>query len=439
VAQCVASFRDVASQLTCIPDLTVVREVFSNVPHGYRRFDLTFRQPLDHLYPEGRQFEQGLVLWHRDTTEPMILHTSGYKIFASQLYLLANRWQTNQLQVTHRYFEGATPNPEHLDWSKLNIAQSAADFHRIVVALKQVYQTPWVNNGASKGGMTSVFTRRFYPEDFNGTVADVAPLSFAAEDPRYIDFVDTVGGSPLKECRERLRGIQRTILSRRQDLLKRINASKSFEILGDKSVAFEHAVVSLPFAFHQYHNAKPDDAVRCETIPADSASTEDIWQWLSLASSPEDLADDGLSTFLPYFYQANTELGGSADRLDVLQDLLEHPYNGLMYGPKGVPQIHTDDAMRDIENWVKTKSERIIFVYGEHDPWTAAMFPYRPEAESFRFTVAKGNHRAKYIDLDDSDKQQFIKTLSGWLGKNLPTEGLKAKTLPMIEDPKIRL
>ena len=437
VQECIARFTDVSSKLTCIPGLKVESEVFSNVPSGYRRFNLTIEQPIDHRYPEGRKFGQRLILWHRDVSEPMILHTSGYKIFNEQLYLLASKWQTNQIQVTHRYFVGAEPNEATWDWAKLDIIQSAADFHRIVASLKQIYAKNWVNNGASKGGMTSVFFRRFYPQDLAGTVADVAPLSFAPEDTRYVDFVDHAGGDSLKECRQKLRDLQRVYLTRRADFATRVGTG-TYHFLGSSDVAFEHAVISMPYAFHQYHNVKATDPVRCETIPAADAAADVLWQWLLVANSPLDLDDNGIKVFIPYYYQANTELGGSSDRLDLIADLLQHPYNAQMYGPKGVNQVYSEDAMRDVERWVKTESEGLMFVYGENDPWSAGMFPFRPEADSLRFVVPKGNHGSKFVDLPAEQQKQFVDVLSRWLGKSMPVSCLAPSEMPK-DDPAIRL
>ena len=49
------------------------------------------------------------------------------------------------------------------DWEVLDIFQAAADHHRIVAALKSIYSGARINTGHSKGGMTAVFHRRFYP------------------------------------------------------------------------------------------------------------------------------------------------------------------------------------------------------------------------------------------------------------------------------------
>ena len=76
----------------------------------------------------------------------------------------------------------------------------AADEHAIVTALKTIYTGPYLSTGASKGGMTAVFYRRFYPDDVVGTVPYVAPLSFAAPDERYAAFLDSVG-TPTRVAR----------------------------------------------------------------------------------------------------------------------------------------------------------------------------------------------------------------------------------------------
>lgn len=182
----------VATLKRCIPGIGVkpTSPAFKDPKRSY--FEVSFQQFVDHEHPELGSFQQRLILAHRSYDEPLVLQTSGYLIFQVAPTLLTTTYDTNQIQVEHRFFETSTPASK--DWSKLNIRQSAADFHRITEAFKRVYGKAWVNTGASKGGMTSIYHRRFYPSDLEGTVADVAPLSFGTADPRYIEFVEQVGG-----------------------------------------------------------------------------------------------------------------------------------------------------------------------------------------------------------------------------------------------------
>ena len=71
------------------------------VPDGYRRFDMTFVQPVDHDHPEGAHFTQRLSLLHKAETVPMVLASSGYGIDPSQ-WGITRMFATNQLAVEHR-------------------------------------------------------------------------------------------------------------------------------------------------------------------------------------------------------------------------------------------------------------------------------------------------------------------------------------------------
>jgi hypothetical protein len=231
------------------------------VASDLRQFDLEFEQPIDHNNPALGRFNQRLVLLHRNDTEPMVLQTSGYSIFGVRESALMKRFATNQIQVEHRFFSGSTPEPK--DWSKLDVKQSAYDFHRIVVELKKIYKGPWVGTGASKGGMTSVFHHYFYPDDLSGTVADVAPLSFSTEDTRYVDFLNNVGGEAYAACRRKITLLQKYILDHRNEVLRLI--SGDFQHVGSSDVALEHLVLESPFVFWQYKS--PEDAsVGCNRI-----------------------------------------------------------------------------------------------------------------------------------------------------------------------------
>ena len=141
---------------------------------GYRLFLLTYDQPADHDQPGGTRFPQRMALLHRDEAAPMVLYSTGYFINPTsgrtELTRLIN---ANQLLVEHRYFEPSRPQPT--DWKLLTIEQAARNHHRIVSALKPLYGAKWLSSGGSKGGMTSIFHRRFFPDDVDGTVAYVSP------------------------------------------------------------------------------------------------------------------------------------------------------------------------------------------------------------------------------------------------------------------------
>ncbi len=122
----------------------------------------------------------------------MVLQTSGYyvtpyPVMSEPTELLG----ANQVSVEQRYFPPSRPRPAR--WKHLTIRQAAADHHRIVSALEPICGQRWISTGASKGGMTSVYHRRFYTDDVDGTVVYVAPNDVRDRDDRYQAFIDRAG------------------------------------------------------------------------------------------------------------------------------------------------------------------------------------------------------------------------------------------------------
>lgn len=94
---------------------------------------------------------------------------------------MSNLIEGNQILMVHRFFPMATPDP--INWQYCNIRQAAADQHRIKELLKDLYPGKWISGGTSKGGMTALFYKRFYPDDVDATVAYVAPIMTRPDGP----------------------------------------------------------------------------------------------------------------------------------------------------------------------------------------------------------------------------------------------------------------
>lgn len=404
--RCIASKKSLLGKIKCLNLVKVTNSNFTE--NGMQKVDMLFNQPMDHINPSGKRFNQRVVLLHKSFSEPMLLQTSGYLIFSVRLAHIAKVFQTNQIQVEHRFFKNSIPNSP--DWSFLNIEQSANDFHNITSAFKKIYKKPWVNTGASKGGMTSVYHRYFFPEDLAGTVADVAPLSFSTTDKRYIDFVEKVGGAKFKYCREKLKAMQVKLLENREVLVA--GMSGNFSHLGSADIAFEHSVIETPFVFWQYGKASSCDLV---DVKADINIIFNYFQTMTPMSGYEN---KGIKTFSPYYFQAATELGGPGNSIIHLEHLIDYDFSISQYTPKGLELPYSDIAMRSIEHWALNTADEIIYVYGEFDPWTAGEFPLSITGKNTqKFYVSEGNHGANFTKLLGNDKFLAVKTLSRWLGK----------------------
>ncbi|MGW4801851.1 S28 family serine protease, partial [Nonomuraea sp. NPDC004297] len=297
---------DLLDRLKAIPGLTVLSET---QPSGYRFFVLSYTQPADHRNPAKGVFQQRLTLLHRSQEAPVVLATGGYGLPVSPA---ASRTEPtrlldgNQVSVEHRFFRSSRPSPA--DWDDLTIWQEATDEHRIVQALRTVYQGRWIQTGASKGGMTSVYHRRFYPDDVDGVVAYVAPNDpVNPADHAYDRFFDRVGTA---SCRAALEDAQREALRRRERMVALLEADAARDgytfaaTLGSADRSFEMTVLDTAWAFWQYLGV-----ARCPSVPPVTATDEELYAWIDDVASFGFYTDQGLDYYTPYYYQAATQLG----------------------------------------------------------------------------------------------------------------------------------
>ncbi|WP_437317541.1 S28 family serine protease [Sorangium sp. So ce385] len=406
--------RDLLDQLQTLEGLTAV-EHDSTLP-GYRYFVLELDQPADHDHPDAARFQQRLLLHHRDPAAPVVLVTEGYNLYPDAQWLdePAELLAANQIRVEHRFFTPSRPAPA--DWSLLTIEQAAADLHRVIASLRPLYEGRWLSTGASKSGMTAIYHRRFYPADVDGTVAYVAPHSAGVSDPRYLDFV-AERGDPA--CRQALQRFQREVLLRRPAMLDLMEAEAAelgvtYDLLGIDR-ALDIAVIESVFSLWQYK-----DSSFCARVPNAASDDAAVWAFLDEANAPRLWSDPYLFAMEPYYWQAAAELGYPSFAEEHIADLLLYPganvpTSFVEAGPGKTPRFDPR-AMQDISAWLTTEGERLLFIYGENDPYTAAAFDIGAARDSHRFIAPGGTHGAVILSLAPADQALALGALESWTG-----------------------
>lgn len=423
---------EVAARLATIPGLRI--ESSSEVS-GKPFFVLKYSQPADHKRPGRERFEQRVTLWHRGFDRPTVLHTTGYGgvggAFTSEPTRLVDG---NQLNVEQRFFNSSTPASK--DWSKLNIWQAASDHHRIVQAIKKaLYSGRWVSTGASKGGMTSVYHRRFYPGDVDATVAYVAPQDVFNRRDSYVEFVQQAGTD--EACNQALRNAQRITLYRRPAMLAKLkefaaaNGLTYESTFGTADRALEAAVLDTPFAFWQYSTQ-----ASCSLVPGTAAATDQqLFDFIEQFAGWSFYSDEGTAPYLPYFFQASQQLNWPdvASRTPWLKGLLRYREAGA--APAAVPDSieprHEPTAMLDVDLWLRKSGQRMLFVYGENDPWSAERFePGQGTRDSHWYTVPNGNHGSNIGGLPADQRTEATAILQRWMAV-----GVNTAAQPRTVDP----
>jgi hypothetical protein len=405
---------DILEQLRRVPGLTVVSE--GTAPTGYRFFNLTFTQEVDHRDQAAGTFQQRMTLLHRGVDRPTVLHTTGYGVpngaFRSEPTRLIDG---NQLSVEQRFFTPSRPEPA--DWTDLTIWQAATDHHRIVLALKAVYSLKWISTGASKGGMTSIYHRRFYPADVDGTVAYVAPQDVdEQEDSAYDKFFTGVG---TESCRKALDDIQVEALKRRSALVAKYETwaaanNRTFTIVHSANRAFEFMVNGTTWAFWQYSGLG-----QCPQVPPVSATDDTLLNWINQVYGLDSNTDQGITGYVPYYYQAATELGYPVPKLRHLARYQQ--YRGEDTAKSYVPAVLAPRfhpaAMDDIDHWVRRSGRTLLFVYGQNDPWGAEPFELgRGTVDSLSFTAPGANHGASIAALVPAEGATATSAVQRWAG-----------------------
>jgi len=375
-------------------------------------FEASYRvyvtQPLNQLEPDGRTFVQECFLNHRDEHAPMVLYTGGYMLTRNRYHEMSGILTANQIHLPHRFFDGA--KVENPDWQYLNIRQAAEDFHRIVLLFKELYRDTWVNTGGSKGGMTSIFHRRFYPDDFRATVAYVAPIILGLPDDRFQTFVDHQAGTA--ECRDALRAHQRVMLSLRDSLLPIMqtyaSANERTYVRTGLERAFEYAVMEYPVAFWQYGGNT------CESIPAPDATPEEMMLHL-LQTVGFIYCDQDLDGFEPFYFQAVTEFGYYSFMTETFQDLLQVVPNPSWaeFAPQDVPTQYDQAVMQDIVQWIQAEGNQIVYLYGGNDPWTSCQVELTGQTDALKLVEPGRNHGVRIYQL--TEREQVYQKLEQWL------------------------
>ncbi|MHB8054489.1 MAG: S28 family serine protease [Candidatus Aminicenantales bacterium] len=372
-----------------------------------------FEQPLDHRNPDGEKFRQRFFVAHVDFERPVLLETEGYGAGRPSGGELGRILAGSVVTVEHRFFGGSVPSP--LRWEFLNIRQSADDLHAIVAAMKKIYPGKWVSSGASKGGQTALFYKSFYPDDVDACVPYVAPVNIAQEDPRIYRFLETVGD---EDARARIKAYQIAMFEREDEILPLVKAQAekfhwTFEM--GLAEAYEYGVLEYLFAFWQFGSVKPAD------VPAPDAPAEAMFNHFAATNAVFYYSDQGRKAFEPFQYQAFTEIGYyNYDITDFKPHMkaLKNPSNTILC-PPGANIVYNPGPMAEVYRFLQYEGNRIFYIYGELDPWSATAVPLIGRTDAFKVVVKNGHHGSRIGDFAPAEKELFYSTLERWLDVKL--------------------
>lgn len=373
-----------------------------------------FTQPLDHRHPEKGSFRQRVIVSHVGFDRPTVIVTEGYGAvyalrpqYREELSKLLN---ANMIFVEYRYFLESTPEPK--DWQYLTAENSADDLHAITTAFKNIYPGKWIATGISKGGQTTLLYRTFYPDDVDISVPYVAPLCYGVEDGRHEPFLHKVS---TPENRKKIEDFQLEALKRKATLLPRFEkycTEKNYSFRAPIEEIYDYSVLEYSFALWQW-------GTPISSIPATTASDDEIFSHLLAISEPGYFTAD--SPNASFFVQAACELGYYGYDIQPFKQYLSiqssEGYLHRLMLPEELKDMPFDKALsKKITKFLKKQDPKMIFIYGQNDPWTAAGVTWLKNKKNIHvFIQPNGSHLARINTLPEKEKKEVMELIKQWL------------------------
>ena len=373
-----------------------------------------FIQPLDHRHPEKGSFRQRVIVSHVGFDRPTVIVTEGYGAayalrsqYREELSKLLN---ANMIFVEYRYFLESTPEPK--DWQYLTAENSADDLHAITTAFKNIYPGKWIATGISKGGQTTLLYRTFYPDDVDISVPYVAPLCYGVEDGRHEPFLHKVS---TPENRKIIEDFQLEALKRKATLLPRFEkycTEKNYSFRAPIEEIYDYSVLEYSFALWQW-------GTPISSIPATTASDDEIFSYLLAISEPGYFTAD--SPNASFFVQAARELGYYGYDVQPFKQYLSiqssEGYLHRLMLPEELKDMPFDKTLsKKITKFLKKQDPKMIFIYGQNDPWTAAGVTWLKNKKNIHvFIQPNGSHLARISTLPEAEKAEVMELINEWL------------------------
>lgn len=413
----------------------------------YRSFLIYYHQPLSHANPQGELFSL-IALLTVDTrkdplTAPNHVYFSGYEIDDHTLARpdstfkyrndrfneIAHRYQSNFIQLEHRYFSFSSPVQ---CWARLDDCTSeeaAEDFHAIITDLKKVFKGKWSMSGVSKGGITTALQHMYHPEDADLYVPYSAPFLDNDRDTMMQNYWYNNGLTP--EMRDIFMNVRRQALFDREHvypIYEKVFVGGDFSE-ANRNIAYGNFLAEIgQFGFGDqayktqaevYAMEAQNDRILsalgmtyCDTVYAfmlfgETFSLEDFGPWLDeLRQYPDSLqgpqrvrtvrrhrpfgitrdewySSGGTLSYMAYYYQAKSELGYydcsftdivGPEAADEWNSYWRNHYSCMidLWVPWFAVLPFSRATYDAVTQATLSATKPIYFIYGFDDPWAGA-------------------------------------------------------------------
>ena len=383
------------------------------VSHFDENYEIWFEQPIDYTDSSKGTFKQRVLLGFENPSKPVIVELQGYGINSEKAGELANHYEANQLTIEHRYFSNS--RPKDIDWNTLTVKNAAKDQAIIIDAIRNALypNSKFITTGISKGCQTTMAHRRFFPKNVDACVCYVGPLNMQREDPRVYEFLKNVG---TKSERDKVKAFQELCFENRSALLELMkDAAKKEGLSWEFGIenAIDYTILEYAFAYWQW-------GTDANTIPIKNASAPEIYKHLIDVVGYSFFETSSVNGLQPYFWAALTEQGIYGYETAPFKKYFESD-TVLKFDwafPEGITKPYNLQSMQKIKSFLDTSAEKMLFIYGEYDAWSATAVDLSKTAskrELYKFVKPKGDHKTRIKSFSSENQKEIYSIIDSWL------------------------
>lgn len=406
------------------PAVASVKKITNGLPAQFEggRYMVKFNQPLDHNNT-SETFEQRVIVSIAANDKPVVFVTQGYGFgggwsFEDPAYIeeLVEILDCNQIIVEHRFFEESTPSI--VDWKYHTLENQVNDLHCINLVMREIFKNQkFISTGRSKGGQTAIYYEASFPKDIDIAVPYVAPICYQLNDMRHAEFLKNVGGTAEASRRAKIKALQQELFNRRDKLVpmfKSQNNSTDFTV--DMDIIFDLCVLEYSFMCWQYNPSG--------SIPDTKLSDSFLLQELANRSGASYFSPNDNAPFI----------------MNVRHDIGYYGYDVAQFTNTVITQAQADRWIEDIVTPADAKNiefdpamgqkvkaflqgnttEKMIFIYGEYDTWSAAAVDnayFAGKENMFRYDCPGMDHSTFISSFSSSIQKEIKDKIKAWLAE----------------------
>ena len=405
---------------------------FMNVNLG-QCYYFNYNQQVDHNDPSKGTFKQQVVLSFVGKDAPTILHTEGYALTEgfstnnnnqnrldsisaphflwalSKDYGKDKKFDLNCVQVEYRYHGFSLPEWDADSFQYLNAEQHSEDLHAIVTDLKKALITgsgKWLSTGVSKNGITSAqyayFDEKYGWNDIDVYVPFVAPIltqTACLSVGTYMLTKSSKKALPLLEKAYRKLADDPDVAQATIDAYAKKLKEQGAELEKDSAYLFTISkVMGNLFKVQSYG----DFDTWTELIPKDGDKPEVYAEFFMLDDDSDEvnrLTADARGPLRvrkdPYEMQIPIDIGNMGLDYSWFLDgklLSDSDKKYLKDDMEDAKNSKTLDLPVKLLKNLETTTKKLIFVYGEDDPWTGGAIPDPTNPNVKKYIVPHGSH-----------------------------------------------